>query len=90
MSVREHEVPPQPDAMGATVTAYLITGPVCGGALGYAIDVLADIRFFIVVGLLAGMALSVYTIWLRYGRTESGVPTPPRPLDDNPSHEETL
>ncbi|MGL5865321.1 MAG: hypothetical protein ACRCYX_05520 [Dermatophilaceae bacterium] len=89
MTSAEQDVPPQPDAMGATVTAYLLTGPVCGGALGYALDLLIDARFFIVIGLLAGMALSIYTIWLRYGRTGSDAPSPRRPLDVIPHHEET-
>ncbi|MGL5929594.1 MAG: hypothetical protein ACRCY8_11725 [Dermatophilaceae bacterium] len=89
MTPPDEEVPAQPDAMGATVTAYLLTGPVVGGGLGHALDLVIGIRFFIVVGLLAGMALSVYTVWLRYGGADFGASSPPRAPDVNPHHEET-
>lgn len=55
------------DALGATVLAYLITGPVVFGGLGYGLDRLLGTGFLVVVGILAGMALSLYVIWLRYG-----------------------
>ncbi|MDO5503434.1 MAG: hypothetical protein Q4G67_09710 [Actinomycetia bacterium] len=59
----------QADAMGATVIAYLVTGPMVFGGLGWLLSRWTDITLFIPVGMLAGMALSLYTIWLRYGRT---------------------
>ncbi|NLJ52858.1 MAG: AtpZ/AtpI family protein [Intrasporangiaceae bacterium] len=59
----------QADAMGSTVIAYLVTGPLVFGGLGWLITRWTDITLFIPVGMLAGMALSLYTIWLRYGRT---------------------
>ncbi len=67
----------QADAMGSTVLAYLITGPVLFGALGWLLDRALGLTFFIVLGILAGMALSLYTIWLRYG-TDDTSPTEPR------------
>ena len=59
----------QADAMGATVIAYLITGPIVFGGLGWLLATWTDLTFFIPLGMLGGMALSLYTIWLRYGRT---------------------
>ncbi|MDO5501789.1 MAG: hypothetical protein Q4G67_01325 [Actinomycetia bacterium] len=59
----------QADAMGATIIAYLITGPALFGGIGWLLAEWLDLRLLIPVGVLAGMALSLYTIWLRYGRT---------------------
>ncbi|KGN39321.1 membrane protein [Knoellia subterranea KCTC 19937] len=47
--------------------AYLITGPAVFGAIGFGLDKLLGTGFIVVLGILAGMALSLYTIWLRYG-----------------------
>lgn len=55
------------DALGATVIAYLLTGPAVFGAIGFGLDRLLGTGFIVVLGILAGMALSLYTIWLRYG-----------------------
>ena len=55
------------DALGATVIAYLLTGPAVFGAIGWGLDALLGTGFLVVVGSLAGMALSLYVIWLRYG-----------------------
>lgn len=57
----------QADALGATVLAYLITGPVLFGGLGWLVDQWLDTSFVVAVGAVLGMALSLYTIWLRYG-----------------------
>lgn len=59
----------QADAMGATIIAYLVTGPALFGGLGWLLGQWLGTRIFIPVGVLLGMALSLYTIWLRYGRT---------------------
>lgn len=59
----------QADAMGATVIAYLITGPAVFGGLGWLLTRWLEAPIFIPIGMLFGMALSLYTIWLRYGRT---------------------
>lgn len=59
----------QADAMGATIIASLLTGPAVFGFLGWLLAQWLDLRFFIPVGVLTGMTLSLYTIWLRYGRT---------------------
>lgn len=57
------------DALGATVIAYLLTGPAVFGAIGWGVDRLLGTGFVVVLGILGGMALSLYTIWLRYGTT---------------------
>ncbi|MGA8048025.1 MAG: AtpZ/AtpI family protein [Dermatophilaceae bacterium] len=59
----------QADAMGATMIAYLVTGPALFGGLGWLLDRLLGLGVFTPIGVLTGMALSLYTIWLRYGRT---------------------
>ena len=55
------------DALGATAVAYLITGPMLFGGIGYAIERWLGWGLAPLVGLLVGMALSVYLIWFRYG-----------------------
>ncbi|MGE9809153.1 AtpZ/AtpI family protein [Janibacter sp. G1551] len=55
------------DNMGSTVLAYLITGPFLFGGLGYGLDRWLGATWLVAVGILVGMALSLYTIWLRYG-----------------------
>ncbi len=59
----------QADAMGATIIAYLVTGPMLFGGIGWLLARWLDLRFLIPVGILFGMGLSLYTIWLRYAKT---------------------
>ncbi|GAB3112586.1 hypothetical protein GCM10027055_15840 [Janibacter alkaliphilus] len=66
----------QADAMGATVLAYLITGPLLFGGLGWLVDQWLGTAFLVALGAVCGMALSLYTIWLRYGTSQA--PTPAR------------
>lgn len=54
--------------MGATITAYMVTGPVLYALLGWLADRWLGTGFLLPVGLLAGMALSLYVVWLRYGK----------------------
>ena len=65
------------DAMGSTVLAHLITGPVLFGGLGWLLDRWLGVTAFVAVGLILGMGLSLYTIWLRYGTSQA--PTTDRP-----------
>ncbi|WP_370893509.1 hypothetical protein [Janibacter sp. GXQ6167] len=80
----------QSDSMGATVLAHLITGPALFGGIGYALDRWLNITGLVVVGILLGMGLSLYSIWLRYGTTvtpsERGAT--PTPSDVTPRNEE--
>lgn len=70
------------DAMGSTVLAYLITGPLLFGGLGWLADRWLGVTLFIAVGIIGGMGLSLYTIWLRYGTSEA-------PTTDHPDHGST-
>lgn len=69
----------QADAMGSTVIAYLITGPLLFGGLGWLIDRWLGVTLFIAIGIIAGMGLSLYTIWLRYGTSQA--PTNDHPVE---------
>jgi hypothetical protein len=55
------------DQLSATVISYLITGPALFGGLGHLADRWLGTGFLLPVGLVAGMAMSLYIIWLRYG-----------------------
>lgn len=59
----------QADAMGSTIIAYLLSGPALFGGLGWLLSEWLGTTFFLPVGILLGMALSLYVIWLRYGRS---------------------
>lgn len=59
----------QADAMGSTIIAYLLSGPALFGGLGWLLAQWLGTTFFLPVGILLGMALSLYVIWLRYGRS---------------------
>jgi F0F1-type ATP synthase assembly protein I len=54
-------------SLATSVTAYLISGPVLFGGIGLGLDRWLGTGFFIVLGLLSGMAMSLYVVWLRYG-----------------------
>ena len=47
--------------------AYLITGPLIYGGLGYLADLWLGTSWLVGVGIVGGMALSLYLIWFRYG-----------------------
>ncbi|MEO8518665.1 MAG: AtpZ/AtpI family protein [Dermatophilaceae bacterium] len=67
--------PPDPDAGHPrleeahmwNVVSYLISGPVLFGGIGWALDVWLGTAFLVAVGILAGMAVSLYLVWFRYG-----------------------
>lgn len=63
----------QADAMGSTVLAYLITGPMVFGAAGWLLDRWLTVTGFVAVGIVLGMALSLYIIWLRYGTSQASM-----------------
>jgi F0F1-type ATP synthase assembly protein I len=67
---------PVGEAAAWTALAYLITGPLLYGGLGWLLDRWLNTRFFIVVGLIGGMALAVYVIYVRYGQPGSAPPAP--------------
>lgn len=47
--------------------AYLLSGPLVYGGLGWLADRWLGTSFLLPGGLVAGMALSLYLIWFRYG-----------------------
>ncbi len=47
--------------------AYLLSGPLVYGGLGWLADRWLGTGFLLPAGLVAGMALSLYLIWFRYG-----------------------
>ncbi len=47
--------------------AYLITGPLVYGGGGWLLDRLLGTTFLVGVGIVVGMALSLYLVWFRYG-----------------------
>ena len=51
------------------VIGYLLGGPLAFGGLGWLLDLLLDTWFLLPLGAVLGMGLSLYTIWLRYGRS---------------------
>lgn len=53
--------------LATSVIAYLLAGPATFGGIGWLLDTWLGTSFLIVVGLLAGMAMSLYVIVLRYG-----------------------
>lgn len=57
------------ESIGGTVSAYLIGGPLVYGGLGLLADRWLDTGFLTPLGLLVGMGLSLYVVWLRYGKT---------------------
>jgi len=47
--------------------AYLMSGPVVFGGIGWVLDHWLNTGFLVVLGLLGGMAMSLYLVWFRYG-----------------------
>jgi F0F1-type ATP synthase assembly protein I len=64
------------EAAAFTVLAYLITGPLLYGGLGWLADRwLGTEPVFVLVGILGGMALAVYLVWVRYGAHDRRPPS---------------
>ena len=49
------------------VVSYLITGPAMFGAVGWGLDHWLGTSWLVAVGIVGGMALSLYLVWFRYG-----------------------
>ncbi len=47
--------------------AYLLSGPLVYGGIGWGLDSWLGTPFLLPVGLVVGMALSIYLVWFRYG-----------------------
>lgn len=49
------------------VIAYLLSGPLFYGGIGYGLDRLLGTTWIVGVGIVGGMVLSLYLVWFRYG-----------------------
>ena len=59
-----------------TVLAYLISGPLLYGGLGWLVDRwLGTDPVFVAVGICGGMLLALYLVWFRYGAPDSRRPS---------------
>ncbi len=47
--------------------SYLISGPVLFGGIGWGLDHWLGTSWLVAVGIVGGMALSLYLVWFRYG-----------------------
>ncbi|AKT52371.1 AtpZ/AtpI family protein [Arsenicicoccus sp. oral taxon 190] len=69
---RDGEGPRSADAAAHShatdITSYLISGPVAFGLIGYALDRWWGTGFCVPVGIIVGFVLSLYVVWVRYGR----------------------
>lgn len=52
---------------GTKVLAYLLSGAVVYGGIGWGVDRWLGTSWALPVGIVTGMALSLYLIWFRYG-----------------------
>lgn len=59
------------EAAAWTVLSYLISGPLLYGGLGWLLDRWLGTQLFVAVGIVGGMALSLYLVYVRYGTRES-------------------
>ena len=56
--------------------SYLITGPLLYGGLGWLLDEWLGTQFLVAVGIVGGMMLSIYVVYVRYGTRESSLRPP--------------
>jgi F0F1-type ATP synthase assembly protein I len=56
------------DSYGAL--SYILAGPLLYGGLGWVADHLLGTIFFLPLGVVGGLALSVFVIYKRYGTAE--------------------
>jgi len=64
------------EAEAWTVLARLISGPLLYGGLGWLVDRwLGTEPWFVLVGILGGMALSLYVTWFRLSATDRQPPS---------------
>jgi ATP synthase protein I len=55
------------DDIYSNVISRLLAGPFVFGLLGWLADRWLGTSFLLPIGLIGGMALAIYVIWLRYG-----------------------
>jgi len=75
---------PAGDAAAWTVLAYLLTGPLLYGGLGWLADRWLNTNpVFSMIGIVGGMALALYLVWFRYGAPERRPPSASTDASDN-------
>lgn len=52
-----------------TVIAYLLSGLILWGGLGWALDRWLGTSFLVLIGMLVGGAASIYLVYVRYGKS---------------------
>lgn len=57
-----------PDDIYTGVLSHLLAGPLTFGGIGYGLDRWLGWSWCVPVGIVMGMALALYVIWLRYGK----------------------
>lgn len=74
---------PLGEAVAWNVLAYLISGPALYGGLGWAADRwLGTSPVLAVLGILGGMVLALYLVWVRYGSQSRPPAASPDAADD--------
>jgi len=51
------------------ITGYLLGGPIAWGGIGWLLDRWLGTEVFLPVGLVMGLGLGLYIVWVRYGRS---------------------
>lgn len=73
--------------LGTAVLSYLLSGPILFGGLAWLVGRVTGLDWLVAVGVLAGMALSMYIIWLRYGKPQASAGRPATtPTPAHPTH----
>lgn len=71
---------PSSDLLAAHATATLVTGPALFAGIGWLVDRwLGTGPWLLLVGLLGGMALSLYSLYVRYGTSGQPSASPGKP-----------
>lgn len=66
----------------SSITSYLLAGPIFYGGLGWLADRWLGTHVLTALGVLLGIALALYIVYVRYGMQRT--PTPARSVPGNP------
>lgn len=58
---------PPETSMGTSVISYLLAGPLLFGGIAWLVGRWTGFEWLVAIGILGGMAMSIYIIWVRYG-----------------------
>lgn len=51
-----------------SIFSYLLSGLLLWGAMGWGLDKWLNTSYFLLAGLIIGVMVSTYLVWLRFGR----------------------